>query len=282
MFSNNLIRSLCKSSDEMRLNLSPIDWEIVLNANKFFSESEGELRGNKLWGKYLLSKVQQVANVDFSSSLELCCGSGFLFFSFVDQFNLEGESYFMDLSFNQCTTFNRRCDDSQVKRPNVLCGDIGTLPFRNSSFKLVYGNSFLHHLPDVLAYLREIHRVLVDGGKFIVFHEPSLTATFWESFPISLYKDTSTASLTDIWNISPSVITQLLSESGFSRIEISPSNLISSILITPLQIILSKLSLSSNATAIVRMKIFCDRIERFLPKRMRYKYAPSVSIYAEK
>lgn len=51
-------------------------------------------------------------------------------------------------------------------------GDAHHLPFKDNVFDFVVGNAILHHL-DLQQALREIRRVLKDGGK-IIFFEPNL------------------------------------------------------------------------------------------------------------
>lgn len=285
MFGNNLVRSLCKSSDEENLRLAPADWAVVLSANKEFTETAGDFRGNKLWGRYLLSKLGEVGAVfSESPSLELCSGNGFLYFSLRDRFpGVTSGHCFVDISMNQCRQFKQRCEQTGDGSVQIVCGDIGSLPFGESQFRLVYGNSFLHHLPDVPMYLTEINRVLVTGGKFIVFHEPTHTSAFFESFPLSMLKNTRADSLTDIWNISPHVIVRLLDKAGFSKVSIIPGNLVSSLLVTPLQIVTNKLARGKhNSNLFVRLKLVCDRIDRLIPDAVRLKLSPSLAICAEK
>ena len=51
----------------------------------------------------------------------------------------------------------------------VSQGDIQKLPFRDVSFDLALVNEVLEHVPDDLAGLREVHRVLRPGGQVVVF-----------------------------------------------------------------------------------------------------------------
>ncbi|HEV8024054.1 MAG TPA: methyltransferase domain-containing protein [Candidatus Nanopelagicales bacterium] len=51
--------------------------------------------------------------------------------------------------------------------------DVEALPFEDGSFDLVVGHAFLHHIPDVDKALREIVRVLVPGGRFVICGEPT-------------------------------------------------------------------------------------------------------------
>lgn len=52
-------------------------------------------------------------------------------------------------------------------------GDAASLQFRGRSFHMVTVNSFLHHVYDYRAVLREIDRVLRPGGYLLLGHEPN-------------------------------------------------------------------------------------------------------------
>lgn len=284
MFSNGLIRKLAtKCSDENSLRLSATDWPLVLEANRVFEEKEAAWKGEPLYGKYLLEKIRATpADLDFRSSLELCCGNGFLFFSFRDRFEFAGGSEFIDVSPLQKAAFERRCAACGICAPSIVVGDIGHLPLANESKDLVYGHSFLHHLPDVGYYLREVARVLRPGGRFIGFHEPTPTAPLLEAFPRPLLRRADPGSLTDIWLIRPEVLGALLREAGFSRVEIQFSNLLASFLVTPIQMVLAKLGFRHDRPMLLRLRILCNRLDRILPKRLRARCSPSLAVMAWK
>jgi SAM-dependent methyltransferase len=51
--------------------------------------------------------------------------------------------------------------------------DAERLPFDDGRFDLAFGHAVLHHLPDLDAALREVHRVLRPGGMLAFCGEPS-------------------------------------------------------------------------------------------------------------
>jgi hypothetical protein len=146
----------------------------------------------------------------------------------------------------------------------------------------VYGHSFLHHLPDVPAYLAEISRVLKKNGRFVAFHEPTPSASWMETFPLSLLKEVNQDSLTDIWLLPPRVIERLLRAAGFSQVEISFHNLVSSLLVSPLQVLRDKLGRPRNSPGMLKARVACDRLDALIPKRFMRRFAPSISIVAVK
>lgn len=278
MFSNNLIKSLAKSSDVNTLRLSKEDWQLVLKANRHFTEDPVQWKGDRIWGRYLLNKLGTDMEPDFGNSLELCCGNGFLFFSLKDIVLYGEDCTHMDLSRDQLDAFSARCAQAGCAVPTIIYGDIGKIPFQDESLRLVYGNSYLHHLPDVEMYLTEVVRVLKQGGKFIAFHEPTPTAPFLESFPRSLFRNLDVGSLTDIWLLKPEVVEEIMQSAGFYKTRIYFSGLFYSILITPWQILFAKLGLPYQSSFFTYTRIWMDKLDSFLPDRLRKEYSPSICI----
>lgn len=58
------------------------------------------------------------------------------------------------------------------KMPTRICCDAYNLPFRDETFAFAYCYSFLHHLPDPAPVLKEIKRILKNGGFFFFSFEP--------------------------------------------------------------------------------------------------------------
>jgi SAM-dependent methyltransferase len=54
-----------------------------------------------------------------------------------------------------------------------------SLPFADRSFDLVYSNGVLHHTPNTLAVVHEIHRVLRPGGRAIVMVYAENSLHYW-------------------------------------------------------------------------------------------------------
>lgn len=284
MFNNKLIRKLCTNSNEAGFQLSQEDWNKVLNANSEYEEdyvSYMEIyKSKKQIGKSLIRKIG-LNELDLNDSLELCCGSGYLYFLFQDIAKYGETSYFIDISRIQCEQFKKGVSNPKLAK-NILVGDISKLNFPDYSLDIVYGHSFLHHLPDVSFYLKEFKRVLKKNGQLILFHEPNTTASFFQSFPISLYKDTTSDSLTDVWVFPTQKLKKTLESLNF-EVKMYPSGILSSILLHPFFIIFDKINIQwRHMPTFITLRYFLDRMDIILTKKFRLKYSPSIAYVCRK
>jgi SAM-dependent methyltransferase len=112
--------------------------------------------------------------------LDLGCGRG----DSVDQFRLHSpgvEWIGVDIAGSQEVQQRRRSDATFVTY------DGERVPFPNGSFDLVYSRQVLEHVPDPLGHLREITRVLRNGGAFIGSTsqlEPYHSMSYWNFTPV--------------------------------------------------------------------------------------------------
>lgn len=158
------------------------------------------------------------------------------------------------------------------------------LPFADGEFDVVVGNSFLHHLPNVPKGIAELARVLRPGGRLVVFHEPSASANYWESFPLSLIKNTThNTGYTDLWQFEHAKLVTLFRNNGFSNIKISGSGILQAIVVNWYLIILNKLGIQNKILLkpAFLFRVLCYRIEARLGFNKPTVY-PSLLICAEK
>lgn len=55
----------------------------------------------------------------------------------------------------------------------TVVSDMVRLPFEDNSVDFVVGCAFLHHLPDPVGFMAEVHRVLKPGSSFVIVGEPT-------------------------------------------------------------------------------------------------------------
>jgi SAM-dependent methyltransferase len=147
--------------------------------------------------------------------LDLGCGAG-LFLAWLErrrQLRLHG----LDLSITSVRVARDRT--SSVK---LLVGDAQELPYADESFDRVVCNGAIHHLPDVQAALRELHRVLVPGGR-IVLYEPTATrfANWVRAIAFRGNRYESPADLDYKHELDPMRVLRLLAEIGFEDASVS-------------------------------------------------------------
>jgi ubiquinone/menaquinone biosynthesis C-methylase UbiE len=113
------------------------------------------------YGAWLLSKIEFFKGCRI---LEVGCGSGDLWEdnpALVDTFS---ELVLTDLSEGMIEIVKK----SYAGRKNVQIQvmDVVDMPFEDRCFDVVVANSMLYHVNDLDTTLKNIHRVLRDGGKF--------------------------------------------------------------------------------------------------------------------
>lgn len=216
-------------------------------ANRSFRDDDGldPLWMKSIWWRSFRVKMAAagVAVRAGQSVLDACCGQGFL----GDYLAAQGARVtFADLSLHQLGSLKDRPNTAGT--PVGACqADISRLPFRSGSFDFVVGNSFLHHLPDVPAALREMHRVLKKGGRLVLLHEPSVSANWWETFPLSVLKDTTyNSGFTDLWQFRASALLGILERCGFADVRIRGSGILGAVLCNWYLILASKARITNR------------------------------------
>ncbi len=97
--------------------------------------------------------------------LELGCGSS----SYIlGKFQSLGcEAWGVDI----CFILDRK--NKTKKNINLVIADMNNLPFPSQSFDMVIASSCIHHTPFPSITFKEINRILVKNGKFIMVNEPT-------------------------------------------------------------------------------------------------------------
>lgn len=216
-----------------------------------------------------------------SRVLDACCGQGVLGETLLRR---GSQVVFCDLSPFQLATLRKKFSEENIQA-RVMEADLHKLPFHDEEFDFVVGNSFLHHLSDMPKALKELLRVVKRGGKLILFHEPSVCANYWETFPWSLVKDTTyNSNFTDLWQFESDQLEAEFRKNGFKSTTITGSGLVSAVLLNWYFILINKLRIRNRIALEPALKIsgWCYFIERPLRKYLRADQFPSLFIVAER
>lgn len=275
------IKAIAASLDEERFRVSLPD--SISHVNESFQDGDGldpEWLNRVFHGMF--SMKLSAAGIKIkpgSKGLDVCCGQGFL-----GEFlaSAGASMTFCDLSPFQLAALRRRLS-SQEASPRVVEADLAALPFIDGEFDLVVGNSFLHHLPNVPQGLSELARVLKPGGRLILFHEPGIKANYWETFPLSVVRDTTYRSgFTDLWQFEAGRLTRCISENGFSDPQIIGSGILAAFALNAYLIVMGKLGVTQRwaIEPALRMRPLCNLFEGALKTRLGPDAFPSLFITA--
>jgi SAM-dependent methyltransferase len=276
------LKAYAKRIDEKNYQVELRD-NIGFGANKAFEDGDG-LEGEWMRGVWSNVFRNKLAGADITfgpsdSVLDACCGQGFL-----GQYLLKlgAAVTFTDLSGAQLASLATRLPPADT-RASFTRADLLRLPFADRTFDKVVGNSFLHHLPDVPAALQEMRRILKPGGSLILLHEPSIRANWWETFPLSLVKDTTyNSGFTDLWQFDPNDLADVLENAGFESVKIKGSGVLAAVLCNWFLILASKMGITHRLVVgpALRLRAALARLElRMIPSSSAGRF-PSLLILA--
>jgi len=89
----------------------------------------------------------------------------------------------IDLDAERVAQATARAAEQDVTNAAFRRGDIYALPFEDARFDAAYASHVLEHLPDPVAALREVHRVLRPGGVVGVCSPDNGGIVFWPPDP---------------------------------------------------------------------------------------------------
>ncbi len=111
--------------------------------------------------------------------VDLACGTGFVSEIWRPYLQATDHLLAVDLGLTTLKGARAKWINSVGKSAKMdlhpVAGDAGTLPLADGSVDLLGINAALHHMPDPIAILREVDRVLRPGGYFALGFEPNRT-----------------------------------------------------------------------------------------------------------
>lgn len=185
------------------------------------------------WGKYFMDKVNLLPPRAHGVMLDVCCGTGTLCLNVMRRGAFE-RCVALDNSATALQRLSERIREHGLANIEVVKGDIMRTEFADASFDAVLGNSFLHHLPDNPAFLREMYRILKPGGTICFTGEPTVAADVLENAImgslVAVWRwvrgrkrpPVSAQQITDIWIYEKRAVRAMLEACGYSDIRIHP------------------------------------------------------------
>ncbi len=79
----------------------------------------------------------------------------------------------LDLSDGMIAQATQRAEYERIENVTFKIGSAEAIPFPDSSFTLVVARHAPHHFHDVATFLKEVHRVLRPGGRFVLADQVS-------------------------------------------------------------------------------------------------------------
>lgn len=261
------------------------------SANRSFHDNDYGSAGwfARYWHDMFLAKLRHIGlkAAPGSRVLDCCCGRGNLGRVFEAAYG--AHTIYCDLSLSQLRDLTTHPPAGADPFPPAACAaDLLHLPYPAESFDYVVGNSFLHHIPDVPAALDELRRVTRPNGTIVFLHEPTTASTFWESFPLSLLKDTSptdaTGGFTDLWVFEPDDLARLMAEAGLEDVRVFRSGMLSAFLLNWFFILAAKLNWRSRSGVYPAYlaRIWLTQADLWLQRIHPIGRSPSVMVVARK
>jgi len=144
-----------------------------MNHRQFFDQAAANW--DALIEEQTLSRLQEiVSGLDIEPGamvLDVGCGTGVLFPMLLEKVGQARHIVGLDIS-------SEMLRQAKAKGYPVECvqGDAQNLPLQDETFDWVICNAVFPHFPDKLRALREIRRVLKDGGRLVICHTASREA----------------------------------------------------------------------------------------------------------
>lgn len=105
---------------------------------------------------------------DGEKILDLGCGRGAETIEAARRTGLEGSAVGLDLTEAMIEKAILNAREKDAGNTSFICGDIENMPFDSNMFDAVISNCVINHARDKNRVYKEIHRILKNGGRFVV------------------------------------------------------------------------------------------------------------------
>lgn len=230
--------------------------DLVFKSNEDLSEDyfdHLEFPISDFWFNYFVEKIKMSSPKSYGSALDICAGTGTVCLNIMVK-NLFKECEAIDISETAISTLKKRIEKEKVNNLKASCSNIMRTDYHDEEFDCIFGNSFLHHLPDNESFLRETFRILKSGGTICFTSEPTKAGSVLENFFIgNLLKflqflrikqkpSLGEVVLSDIWLYDKKTIETLLEQIGYDCIIIKGFGFLTPLFNIPFTLLFKKLS----------------------------------------
>ena len=207
----------------------------VVQSNEHLAEgyfAHLEFPVSDFWFDYFASKIALVPPRKYGEMLDVCCGTGTLCLNVMRK-PLFASCLAVDNSAVAVRRLNERIGEIGLRGVTARKDNVMQLDIADESFDAVVGNSFLHHLPDNYAFLREMHRVLRPGAALCLTGEPAVASSVLENaimgsllailraVRLKRRPPAVPTQITDIWVYEESKTRAMLESCGYTDIRIT-------------------------------------------------------------
>ena len=130
-----------------------------------------------LWRKHTM---KEMAVTKGAKALDVCCGTADWTIALSKAVGTTGEVYGVDFSENMLAVGEEKTKD--IDNITLIHGDAMDLPFDTNSFDYVTIGFGLRNVPDYLATLKELNRVLKPGGMVVCLETSQPTLHVFKQF----------------------------------------------------------------------------------------------------
>jgi ubiquinone/menaquinone biosynthesis C-methylase UbiE len=176
------------------------------------------------WSRYGQNTINRLALSQGDRVLDVCCGSGASAIPAAVSVGSTGSVLGVDIAESLLELARHKSQQQGLENIEFRCGDFENLNLPSESFDVVVCVFGIFFVPDMLAAVRELWRMVRPGGKLAItswgenVFEPANKA-FWDSIKSeqpNLYKEYTP------WDRirEPNMLKELLAEAGATQIEV--------------------------------------------------------------
>src|SRR5690625_875848 len=119
---------------------------------------------HKAWRKDVM---KQMAVQEGSKALDVCCGTGDWSIALAEDVKRTGHVIGLDFSHNMLSIAKQKKQMLNLSQLKFIHGNAMDLPFADNSFDYVTIGFGLRNVPDYIAVLKEMYRVVKPGGQVV-------------------------------------------------------------------------------------------------------------------